>query len=223
MWCIPPERNAEFVFAMENVLETYKRPYDSKRPVVCMDEKSKQLIKETRMPIACRKGQPARFDYEYERQGTANIFVFVEPLKGWRRVEVTARRTKLDWAQQVRSLVDLDFPKAERITLVLDNLNTHSLASLYEAFEPAEARRIVEKLEIVHTPKHGSWLNVAEVELAVLEKQSISGRVPDEKQLQHRVKAWEKNRNSAKAKVNWQFTAAKARIKLRRLYPEMLT
>lgn len=205
---------------MENVLETYKRPYDPERPVVCMDEKPKQLVKETRTPIACCKGQPERFDYEYERNGSANVFVFVEPLRGWRRLEATARRTRLDWAGQIKKLVDVDYPMAQRITLVLDNLNTHSLSSLYEAFDPAEARRLIEKLEIVYTPKHGSWLNVAEVELAVLEKQSIGGRVPELNVLQTRVKSWEQNRNNAQAKVNWQFTTAAARTKLRRLYPQ---
>lgn len=221
MWCIPPERNAEFVCAMENVLETYKKPYDARRPVVCMDEKSKQLVKETRTPLGCKKGHIQCFDYEYERNGTANIFVFVEPLQGWRRLAVTARRTKRDWAEQVRRVVDEDYPKAERITLVLDNLNTHSEASLYEAFEPQEARRLVEKIEIVYTPKHGSWLNVAEVELAVLEKQSIGGRISDAKELAQRIKAWELQRNNAKSKVKWQFTTAAARIKLHRLYPQI--
>jgi len=221
MWCIPPERNAEFVCAMENVLEVYKRPYDAKRPVVCMDEKPKQLVKETRTPIGCRKGQPQRFDFEYERNGTANVFLFVEPLKGWRRIDATERRTRTDWAQQIKHLLDADYRRAERITLVMDNLNTHSLASLYEAFEPVEARRLIEKLEIVHTPKHGSWLNVAEVELAALEKQSIGGRVPDRESLSTRVKAWERERNKAKVKVNWQFRTADARITLRRLYPQL--
>jgi len=221
MWCIPPEGNAEFVCAMENVLEVYKRPPDPRHPVVCMDEKPKQLVKETRVPIPCRKGQPPRCDFEYERNGMANVFVFVDPHKGWRRVEATERRTRLDWADQIRRLIDRDYRQAERITLVMDNLNTHSPASLYEAFEPAEARRLMEKLEIVHTPRHGSWLNVAEVELAVLEKQSIGGRVPDRTELKTRVKAWERERNSAKAKVNWQFTTANARVKLRRLYPQI--
>lgn len=221
MWCIPPEQNAQFVCAMENVLEVYKRPYDPMRPVVCMDEKPKQLVKETRTPIAGGKGRPECFDYEYERNGTANLFMFVEPLKGWRRVEVTGRRTRLDWAQQVRRLIDADCKKAQTVTLVMDNLNTHSPASLYEAFEPAEARRLIEKLEIVHTPKHGSWLNVAEVELAAMEKQSIGGRVPDQESLSERSKAWERERNRAKVKVNWQFKTADARIKLRRLYPQI--
>ena len=221
MWCIPPEHNAEFVCAMENVLEVYKRPYDPERPVVCMDEKPKQLVKETRTPLPCGKGRAECFDYEYERNGTANVFIFVEPLRGWRRVEVTERRTRLDWAGQVRQLLDVDYPRAQKVTLVMDNLNTHGPASLYQAFEPAEARRLIEKLEIVYTPKHGSWLNVAEVELAVLEKQSIGGRVPDAMALTQRAKSWEQDRNAAKVKVNWQFTTADARIKLRRLYPEI--
>jgi hypothetical protein len=221
MWCIPPEQNAEFVCAMENVLEVYKRPYDPKHPVVCMDEKPKQLVKETRTAIACCKGRPECFDYEYERNGTANVFIFVEPLRGWRRVEVTERRTRLDWAHQIKRLIDADYKKAEKITLVMDNLNTHGPASLYEAFKPAEARRLIEKLAIVYTPKHGSWLNVAEVELAVLEKQSIGGRVPDRESLSMRSKTWERERNRAKVKVNWQFRTADARIKLRRLYPQV--
>ena len=201
----------------------YKRPYDPKRPVVCMDEKPQPLVKETRTPIACRPSQPQRVDYEYERNGTANVFLFVEPLRGWRRVEATERRTRIDWAQQIKQLVDVDYKHAEQITLVSDNLNTHSPVSLYEAFEPAEARRLSEKLQMVHTPKHGSWLNVAEVELAVLEKQSIGGRVPDRESLQQRVKPWEQERNSTNVTVNWQFTTHNARIKLRRLYPQIQT
>jgi len=223
MWCIPPGQNAAFVCAMEDVLEVYKRPHDARRPVVCMDEKPKQLVKETRTPLACEKGQPQRFDYEYERNGTANVFLFVEPLRGWRRVEVTERRTRLDWAGQVRQLLDVDHKRAQRVTLVMDNLNTHGPASLYEAFAPDEARRLIEKLEIVHTPKHGSWLNVAEVELAVLEKQSVGGRVPDMMTLTKRAKSWEHDRNAANKKVNWQFTTKDARIKLRRLYPQTQT
>lgn len=221
MWCIPPEHNAEFVCAMENVLEVYKRPYDPKRPVICMDEKPKQLVKETRPPIACQKGQPLRYDFEYERNGAANVFLFVEALRGWRRLEVTERRTRIDWAHQIKRLIDVDYKKSEQITLVMDNLNTHGPASLYEAFEPSEARRLIEKLEIVYTPKHGSWLNVAEVELAVLEKQSIGGRVPDRELLSTRTKTWERERNRAKVKVRWQFKTADARIKLRRLYPQV--
>ena len=221
MWCIPPDHNAEFVCAMEAVLEVYKRPRDPQRPVVCMDEKPKQLIRDTRTPVPCAKGRPARIDYEYERNGTASVFLFVDPLRGWRRVEATDRRTRVDWARQVRRLVDHDYPKAQRITLVMDNLNTHSLASLYEAFEPAEAQRLAAKLEIVNTPKHGSWLNVAEVELAALEKQAIGGRLADRAALNARLKAWQGSRNRSRAKVDWQFTTADARVKLRRLYPQI--
>jgi hypothetical protein len=221
MWCIPPERDAEFVCAMETVLDVYKRPRDPARPVVCMDEQPKQLVKETRTPVGCGPGRPARFDHEYERNGTATVFVFVEPLRGWRRVEVAGRRTRLDWAAQVKHLLDVDYPAADRVTLVCDNLNTHGPASLYAAFPPAEARRLADRLDVVHTPKHGSWLNVAEVELAVLEKQSTGGRVPDRQSLADRAKAWEQERNAATVKVNWQFRTADARIKLHRLYPQI--
>jgi hypothetical protein len=221
MWCIPPEQNAEFVCAMENVLEVYHRPYDPKRPVVCMDEASKQLVKETRVPQPPRPGQSERFDYEYERSGTANVFMFCEPLAGRRRVAVTERRTKSDWAEQVRTLLDVQYVRAERVTLVLDNLNTHSLASLYEAFEPAEARRLIERLEVVYTPKHGSWLNMAEIELGVLSRQCMDGRVPDPRTLVASVDRWQKDRNASRATIDWQFTSADARIKLRRLYPKV--
>lgn len=220
MWCIAPEKNAEFVCAMENVLEVYKRPYDPKRPVVCMDEKPKQLIKETRQPIACRKGQPQRYDFEYERNGTANVFLFVEPLKGWRRVQATERRTRTDWAQQIKELIDIDYKRVDRITLVMDNLNTHRLSCLYEAFTPDEARRIIEKIEVVHTPKHGSWLNMAECELSVLEKQCLGERIGDEPTLRASVSAWNAERNNRSKKIDWQFETADARIKLRRLYPQ---
>jgi hypothetical protein len=221
MWCIPPGRDAEFVCAMETVLDVYKRPHDPARPVVCMDEQPKQLVKETRTPVGGGPGRPARYDHEYERNGTATVFVFVEPLRGWRRVEVTDRRTRADWAAQVKRLLDVDYPAADRVTLVCDNLNTHGPASLYAAFAPAEARRLADRLDVVHTPKHGSWLNVAEVELAVLEKQCTGGRVPDRQSLADRAKAWERERNAATVKVNWQFRTADARIKLRRLYPQI--
>ena len=161
MWCIPPKANAEFVCAMENVLTVYKRPFDPDHPVVCFDEKSKQLVEEIALPIPASPGRPERCDYEYIRRGTANLFMMAEPLAGWRHVDVTRRRTKLDFAQEVKDLIDVHYPKARRITLVMDNLNTHRLSCLYEAFEPAEARRLVEKIEVVHTPKHGSWLNMA--------------------------------------------------------------
>ena len=221
MWCIPPEQNAEFVCAMENVLEVYHRPYDPKRPVVCMDETSKQLVKETRVPQPPRPGQPERFDYEYERKGTANVFMFCEPLAGRRRAAVTQRRTKCDWAEQIRTLLDVQYPRAVRVTLVMDNLNTHALASLYEAFEPAEARRLIERLEVVYTPKHGSWLNMAEIELGVLSRQCMGDRVPDSATLAASVDRWQKDRNASRATIDWQFTTADARIKLRRLYPKI--
>jgi len=220
MWCIAPSENAEFVCAMENVLETYRKPYDPKRPVVCMDETSKQLVKETRTPMACAPGRPPRFDSEYERNGVANIFLFCEPLRGRRHVEVTERRTKKDWAQQIQRLVDEQYPLAEKITLVMDNLNTHRLSSLYQTFRPAEARRLVEKLELVYTPKHGSWLNIAEIEFAVMNKQCISGRIEDAQTLGNQLAAWETDHNNASRIVDWQFTTTDARTKLRRLYPQ---
>jgi hypothetical protein len=220
MWCIPPEQNAEFVCALENVLEVYQRPYDPKRPVVCMDESSKQLVKETRVPQPPRPGQAERFDYEYERNGTANVFMFCEPLAGRGRATVTDRRTKCDWAEQIRTLLDVQYPRAERVTLVMDNLNIHALASLYEAFEPRAARRLIERLETVYTPKHGSWLNMAEIELGILSRQCMGGRVPDQTTLAASVDRWHKDRNARRAPIEWQFTTADARIKLRRLYPK---
>ena len=221
MWCIAPEANAEFVCAMENVLEVYKRPYDPQRPVVCLDEKSKQLVGEVCRPIAARPGEVQRCDYEYVRNGTANLFMLVEPLRGWRHVNVTTRRTKTDLASQVKELVDVHYPKARKITLVMDNLNTHRMSSLYEAFEPAEARRLIEKIEVVHTPKHGSWLDMAECELSVLEKQALGERVGDETELRKRVNCWKDDRNNRSKRIDWQFRTADARIKLRRLYPQI--
>ncbi len=218
---IPPQQNAEFVCAMEQVLETYKKPYDARKPMVCMDETSKQLVKETRQPIAIEAGQPLRYDYEYERHGVANLFMFCEPLRGWRRVSVTERRTKVDWARQIKRLVDEDYPDAQRITLVMDNLNTHRLSSLYEAFPPAEARRLIDKLEVVHTPKHGSWLNIAEIELNVLSRQCLDQRIADQRLLVKQTNAWETDRNAATVKVDWQFTTEDERIKLKRLYPKI--
>ena len=218
---IPPEQNADFVAAMEDVLEVYRRPHDPRRPVVCFDEQSKQLVKETRAPLAPRPGRKGRVDYEYERNGTANLFMRFEPLAGRRRVKVTERRTKVDFAHVIRELVDEDYPKAEMIVLVMDNLNTHKIASLYEAFEPAEARRLVEKLEIHYTPKHGSWLNMAETELSILTKQCLDRRIPDFPSLRREIKAWEQPRNAAKAKIDWHFTTPDARIKLKKLYPSI--
>jgi hypothetical protein len=221
MWCIPPEADADFVCAMEDVLEVYKRPYDPKHPVVCLDEKSKQLVAETCKPIPARRGQVQRCDYEYVRNGTANLFMMVEPLRGWRHVNVTTRRTKTDFAIQVKELVDEHYPKAQKITLVMDNLNTHRMSSLYEAFAPAEARRLIEKIEVIHTPKHGSWLNMAECELSVLEKQALGDRVADEAELGTRVNCWEADRNNRSKRIDWQFKTPDARIKLRRLYPQI--
>lgn len=206
---------------MENVLEVYQRPYDPKRPVVCMDETSKQLIRETRTPIAAEPGRVTRYDYEYDRHGVANVFMFCEPLGGWRHASVTDRRTKVDWAKEIKELVDVHYPQADRVTLVMDNLNTHTPASLYEAFEPPEARRLIERLEMVYTPKHGSWLNIAEIELNVLGRQCLGRRVPDKPTLTREVAAWEAQRNADQAKVNWRFATADARIKLKRLYPNI--
>jgi hypothetical protein len=218
-WCIPPKQNAEFVCKMEDVLDVYTRPYDVKRPVLTMDETSKQLTKETRTPILARPGNPERYDTEYERNGTSNIFIHFEPLIGKRKIKVTDRRTKKDWALFIRELVDEDYPDAEKIVLVMDNLNTHSGASLYETFAPEEAKRILDKLEIHHTPKHGSWLNMAEIELSHLSRQCIDRRIPDKETLIKETSAWQQQRNKCGAPVNWRFTTADARIKLKRLYP----
>jgi transposase len=220
MWCIPPEDDAEFVWAMENVLGVYTRPYDPKYPMVCFDEKSKQLVGEVCKPIAARPGEVERCDYEYVRNGTANLFMMVEPLGGWRQVNVTTRRTKMDFARQMKELVDVHYPDAEKITVVMDNLNTHRMSCLYEAFAPDEARRLIEKIEIVHTPKHGSWLNMAECELSVLEKQALGERVESEAVLRERIAVWNADRNNRSKGIDWQFKTSDARIKLRRLYPK---
>ncbi len=219
MWCIPPEKDSEFVCAMENVLEVYKRPYDPQNPVVCFDEQSKQLVGEITPPIPAEPGQPERCDYQYVRNGTANLFMLNEPLAGQRHVTVTARRTKQDFAQQMKLLVDELYPTVHTITLVLDNLNTHRMSSLYEAFEPEEARRLMQKIQVVHTPKHGSWLNMAECELSVMQKQCLGGRIADEATLSKNIAIWNVDRNNRSKKVDWQFRTADARIKLRRLYP----
>lgn len=221
MWCIPPEADAEFVCVMENVLAVYTRPQDPKRPVVCFDEKSKQLVGEVCKPIAARPGEVERCDYEYVRNGTANLFLMVEPLGGWRHVNVTSRRTKLDFSRQVKELVDVHYPEAEKITLVMDNLNTHRMSCLYEAFAPDEARRLIEKIEVVHTPKHGSWLNMAECELSVLEKQALGDRVESEAILREQIAVWNADRNARFKGIDWQFKTSDARIRLRRLYPQI--
>lgn len=222
-YCIPPEQNADFVAAMEDVLDVYCLGYDPQWPQVCMDEQSRQLIKETRTPLAAAPGKPQREDYEYERKGTANLFMFVEPLTGWRQVTVTERRTAVEWAHQIRDLVDVHYPQAERIRLVMDNLNTHKVASLYEAFAPAEARRIAQRLEIHHTPKHGSWLNMAEIELSALTQQCLDRRIPDIDTLRRETTVWATERNARQKGVDWRFTTPDARIKLKRLYPQIQT
>jgi len=206
---------------MEDVLEVYHLPHDPDYPVVCVDETSKQLVAETRVPIPAKPGQPARYDYEYERNGTANLFMMFAPLEGWRHVEVTDRHTALDYAQVLKYLSDTRFPNVKKIRLVQDNLNTHKPASLYEAFPAPEARRLVERFEWHYTPKHGSWLDMAESELAVLSSQCLDRRIADKPILIEEVAAWEENRNKHHAKADWQFTTADARVKLKRLYPAL--
>jgi hypothetical protein len=213
--------SAEFVAAMEEVLEEYAEPYDPSRPKVNFDETTKQLIKETRLPLPAQPGQPPRYDYEYERNGTRNLFLFVEPQAGWRYVNVTAQRTKRDFAHQMQWLVDERYPEAEVVRVTLDNLNTHKPASLYEAFPPAEARRIARKLELHYTPKHGSWLNMAEIELSVLQQQCLDRRIPDEETLKGEIAAWEAQRNAEQATIDWRFSVTDARKKLKRLYPSL--
>jgi hypothetical protein len=219
---IAPEASAAFVANMEDVLDVYQRPHDPKRPLVCLDETSKQLIVETRAPIAVKPGQPARHDYEYERNGVANLFMMFAPLEGWRHVKVTDRRAAVDYAQALKDLSDTHFPDADKIVLVQDNLSTHTTAALYEAFPAAEARRLVERFEWHYTPKHGSWLDLAESELAVLSTQCLDRRIPSKPELIAEVAAWEQRRNKHHAKANWQLTTADARIRLARLYPQFV-
>lgn len=218
-WVIAPEANSAFVANMEDVLEVYQRPRDPERPVVCLDETSKQLILETRAAVPAKPGRKARHDYEYERNGVANLFMLFAPLEGWRRVKVTDRHAAVDYAHVLKDLSDLHFPGASRIVLVQDNLSTHKTASLYEAFPPDEARRLVERFEWHYTPKHGSWLDMAESELGVLATQCLDRRIPNKQTLAREVSAWQDNRNKHHAKADWQFTTADARVKLKRLYP----
>jgi hypothetical protein len=223
MWCIPTEQDAAFVAQMEQTLEVYKRPYDPAYPVVCMDEQPKQLITDSRPSLPARPGCLRRVDYEYLREGLCQIWMFAEPLGGWRDVRVSARKAGLDWAHQVKALVDEPrFENAVRITLVCDNLSTHELSSLYGAFKPEEAFRIAKKIEIVHTPKHGSWLNVAECELSVLTRQCLAGHIPEQMQVEQRAKLWKDERNKKQAGVKWHFTTDDARIKLISLYPKIV-
>jgi hypothetical protein len=219
-WVIPPHQNADFVAFMEDVLDVYCRPYDPRFPVVNMDEQPVQLVKETRVPMPPAPGQPERFDYEYERNGTANLFLFVEALAGWRRLSVRERKTAVDWAQEVRWLLDEKHPAAEKVILICDNLNTHGIGSLYEAFAPEEARRLAKRLEIHYTPKHGSWLNIAECELSVFTRQHLSRRVSDAVTLSQLAETWQSDRNLRHRGVHWRFTTTDARVKLKRLYPE---
>jgi hypothetical protein len=206
---------------MEEVLDVYTRPFDPKRPQVCMDEVSKQLVGETRPPIPAAPGQPERCDYEYVRNGVANLFIFFEPLAGWRALKVTERRTMVDWAEAIRDLVDGRYAEADKIVLVMDNLNTHGIGSLYEAFAPEEAFRLAQKLEIHYTPKHGSWLNMAESELSILSRQCLNQRIENLELLQREVTAWQNERNQAGTRMIWRFTTDAARIRLARLYPSL--
>jgi len=222
-WVIPPLQNSQFVASMEQVLAIYKRPYSEKFPVVCMDESPKQLIKETRMPEVMKPGVPAKQDFEYERCGVANIFLASEPLKGKRYVEVSERKTMVDWAKFIKQIADDWYRGAEKITLVMDNLATHKAAALYEVYPPQEAKRIWDRFEFIYTPKHGSWLNMAEIELNVLMGQCLNRRIDNMETIMSEVQAWQEHRNNANAVINWQFTNEKARIKLKRLYPTILT
>jgi hypothetical protein len=210
---------AEFVWRMEDVLDLYAMPYDPRRPLVCFDEHLVQLIVETRHPLPAEPGRPERYDYEYKRNGTRNLFLFFQPLAGFRHVRVTERRTKVDFAHCMQFLIDDLFPEADKVVVVLDNLNTHGPVSLYETFQPAEAKRILDRLAFHYTPKHGSWLNMVEIEIGVLCEQCLADRIPDEETLRREIAAWETTRNQQGATVNWQFTSIDARNKLKRLYP----
>jgi hypothetical protein len=205
---------------MEDVLEVYHRPYNQAFPVVCMDESSKQLIGEVTAPIPAAPGHPLLKDDEYVRNGVAEIFMEVEPLAGRRHVEITGSRTRIDWAHQIRDMLEVRYPDAKKVILVMDNLNTHSIASLYEAFPPEHAQRLAQRLEIHHTPKHGSWLNIAEIELSVLKRQCLAERIPTMEQMRKEVIAWNRARNTKQTRVDWQFTTTDARVKLKRLYPK---
>jgi hypothetical protein len=218
-WVIPPAASAAFVANMEDVLGVYARPRDPARPVVCVDEGGKQLIGDVREPLPARPGSPAKLDYHYTRGGVANLFMAFEPLAGTRHVRVTDRKTSVDFARFLRAVSDERYPAADAVVLVCDNLSTHTPAALYEAFEPAEARRLAKRFEWHYTPKHGSWLNVAEMELSVLARQCLDRRIPDAATLAREVAAWERQRNAAVVKVDWQFTTDDARVKLKKLYP----
>jgi hypothetical protein len=222
-WVIPPEANAEFVASMEEVLETYAQPYEKRYPVVCMDEQPVQLLKETRVPVPATRAHPRRVDYEYERAGTASIFMFCEPLFGWREVRVREQRTKIDWAQEVEKLLRTRYARAEKVILVCDNLNTHTKGAFYEAFAPEKARSIVRRLEFRYTPKHGSWLNIAENELSSLTRQCLKGRrLGDIESFRSETTAWHQASNAKQRGVDWQFKIGNARQKLKSLYPKIV-
>jgi hypothetical protein len=221
-WVIPPEADAEFAASMEEVLETYGKPYDRARPMLCMDEQPVQLVKETRKPIEGTAKRPRRVDYEYERAGTANIFMFTEPLSGWRQATAREFKTKVDWALEVAGLLEGRYRKCDKVTLVSDNLNTHTKGAFYEAFPPARARQLVRRIEFCHTPKHGSWLNVAENELSSLTRQCIGGqRIGDLRSLRERIGAWSDDVNGTQRGVDWQMKIADARCKLKSIYPKI--
>ena len=219
-WCIPPKEESEFVASMEDILDVYTRKYDETSILICMDEVPKQLIEETRTPVSGGCGKIARYDTEYKRNGTCEIFMISAPLKGWRRAEVTEQRTRLDWAQQIKKLITVDFPHMKRIVLVMDNLNTHTMGSLYKAFPAEEASYYRKILEVHSTPKHGSWLNMAEIEINVLVNHGLSKRVSTMEQMKKEVRAWNKSRNETASKINWRFKTEDARIKLKCLYPQ---
>jgi hypothetical protein len=221
MGVIPPEHSGELVAHMEDVLEVYQMPSEPQGPMVCMDEQPVQLLKETRQPLPAAPGQPEKVDYEYERKGTANIFLFTEPLRGTRHVPVTAQRTAVDWANEIRDLLEVRYPDAVRVRLVCDNLNTHGIGALYEAFPPEQARRLASRLESHSTPKHGSWLKIAEIELSVLTMPCLNRRIPDLETLTQETQQWEQRRNATQKGVDWQFFTLDARIKLKRLYPQI--
>ena len=223
MYVIPREQNGDFVAAMEKVLGIYRRPHDERFPVVCMDEQPVQLIAHTQVPIPARPGRPELFDYEYRRAGTTNIFMFTEPLSGWREARVSTTKTKLDWAREVADLLERCYPDAERVTLVCDNLSTHSVGALYERFDPQRAGCLAARLDLQFTPKHGSWLNIAECELSSFTRQCLARRIESEERLRSESAAWTNNRNEKQHGVQWQFTTQDARVKLARLYPQSLT
>ena len=222
MWCIPPHADAHFVAAMEDVLEVYERPYDAQRPVVCLDEAAKQILGEVRAPWPLQPGHVERFDNEYERHGSCALFMMCEPLVAWRAVQVRAQRTALDYAAVLRYLCDEQYPTVEKLVLVQDNLNTHGVWSLYQAFEPHEAHRLAQRIEWHYTPKHGSWLNMAEIELSVLARQCLKERMETPQHIEAQVRAWQQRRNAAKVRVEWRFGVQDARCKLKRLYPKLL-